>query len=267
LKIVSFSAIVEEDHPFKFNKLYFCINPIVHPAIMISHSTPVRFLCFLAVLGLPFTVQAHPKVNAFTGKNSVMMTFTDRRPPAVAQSDIVGALRVLREGGLLLFPTDTVWSIGCDASNPEAVQRLLDLKRASELEALVDSPKMLRQHIVHLHPRIETLLAYHLRPLTICYEQGRDLPASLSRDDGSYAIRMVQDDYCRTLIRAFGKAIVTAPADLRDDAYPTNFGAISSDVFEQVDFIVHHRRNDKSIAQPSVMVQLGHKDELEFLRE
>ena len=196
-----------------------------------------------------------------------MMTFTDRRPPAVAQSDIVGALRVLRQGGLLLYPTDTVWSIGCDATNPDAVQRLLTLKRASELEALVDSPKMLRKHIDHLHPRIETLLTYHQRPLTVCYDEASHLAAALRQPDGQYAIRMVQDGYCQALIRALGKPVVAAPADLRPHAYPANFGAISSDVFEQVDFIVHHRRNDKSIAQPSVMVQLGHKDELEFLRE
>ncbi|NBC09603.1 MAG: translation factor Sua5 [Bacteroidetes bacterium] len=229
--------------------------------------TPVRFLCILAVLGLPFSGQAHQKVNAFTGKFTAMMTFTDRRPPAAAQSDIVGALRVLRQGGLLLYPTDTVWSIGCDATDPDAVQRLLTLKRASELEALVDSPKMLRKHIDHLHPRLETLLAYHVRPLTVCYDDGQHLAEDLRRPDGKYAIRMVQDGYCQALIRAFGKPIVATSADLRPDAYPANFGAISSDVFEQVDFIVHHRRNDKSIAQPSVMVQLGHKDELEFLRE
>jgi L-threonylcarbamoyladenylate synthase len=206
-------------------------------------------------------------IDPLTGKIIGMMTFTNRRPPAVGQSDLAGALRALRSGGLVLYPTDTVWSMGCDASDPAAIRRLTQLKNASELEVLVDSPKMLRQHIAHLHPRIETLLAYHARPLTVCYDNGRNLPDELRDEQGKVAIRMVQDDYCRSLIRAFGSPIVAVPADLREGSFPINFGAISSDVFEKVDYIVHHRRNDKSIAQPSVMVQLGHKDELEFLRE
>ena len=196
-----------------------------------------------------------------------MMTFTERRSPAAGQFDLSGALRVLRQGGLILYPTDTVWSIGCDATNPEALQRLRELTCAAEPEALVDSPKMLKQHIIHLHPRIETLLSFHARPLTVCYEPAAQLPAALQNEAGQVPIRIVQDEYCQALIRNFGRPIAAVPADLREGAYPANFGAISSDVFEQVDFIVHHRRNDKSVAQPSVMVRLGRKDELEFLRE
>ena len=199
-----------------------------------------------------------------------MITFTNGRASAGQQQDFGQALTVLRDGGLLLYPTDTVWSVGCDATDPEALRRLRAMKSIDQhecLELLVDSPKMLKQYIAHFHPRIETLLSFHLRPLTVRYERGRNLPQEALDQEGSIAIRIVQDEYCQSLIRKLGRPIVALPADLKPGSFPANFGAISSDIIEQVDYIVHHRRNDKSIAQPSVMVQLGHKDELEFLRE
>lgn len=199
-----------------------------------------------------------------------MMTFTNGRAPAAARYDLKPALQVLRRGGIVLYPTDTVWSIGADATSPEAVAKLRALKELAPdeyLELLVDSPAMLQQYVEEFHPRIETLLHFHLRPLTVRYPAARNLPAQALHPDGSVAIRIVQDDYCRELIRALGKPVVALPADLRQGRFPANFGAVSSDVIEQVDYIVHHRRSDKSLAQPSVMVQLSAKDELEFLRE
>lgn len=200
-----------------------------------------------------------------------MMTFTNNgRAPSTRPHDLSQALRVLRQGGFLLYPTDTVWSVGCDATNAEALNRLRQIKRIGRqesLELLVDSPEMLKRHIQHFHPRIETLLTYHLRPLTVRYEQGRNLPKEALDSEGGVAIRIVQDEYCQSLIKRLGGPIVALPADLRPGFFPLNFGAISSDIVEQVDYIVHHRRNDMSISQLSVMVQLGHKDELEFLRE
>lgn len=199
-----------------------------------------------------------------------MITFTNGRASAGQQHDLGKALQVLRSGGLLLYPTDTVWSVGCDATDASALCRLRSLKSIDQhecLELLVDSPKMLKQYIAHFHPRIETLLHFHSRPITVRYDRGRNLPNEALDQEGGIAIRIVQDEYCQTLIRKLGHPVVALPADLQPQAFPANFGAISSDIIEQVDYIVHHRRNDKSIAQPSVMVQLGHKDELEFLRE
>lgn len=199
-----------------------------------------------------------------------MITFTNGRASAGQQHDLGKALQVLRSGGLLLYPTDTVWSVGCDATDASALRRLRSLKSIDQhecLELLVDSPKMLKQYIAHFHPRIETLLHFHSRPITVRYDRGRNLPNEALDKEGGIAIRIVQDEYCQTLIRKLGHPVVALPADLQPQAFPANFGAISSDIIEQVDYIVHHRRNDKSIAQPSVMVQLGHKDELEFLRE
>ncbi len=188
----------------------------------------------------------------------------------VQNYDLESALEMLRKGGLILYPTDTVWSIGCDATSPRAVGRVRQLKNTDDalgLEILVSSIDMLRRYVAHLHPRIETLLLYHLRPLTVVYKQGRNLPQSVLDKDGRAAIRLVQDDYCRQLIDALGKPLVAAEADLRPGYFPDSFGSISSDVVERVDYVARHRRTDRSPHQPSVMAQLSQRDELEFLRE
>ena len=188
----------------------------------------------------------------------------------VQNYDLESALETIRAGGLLLYPTDTVWSVGCDATNLRAVGRIRQLKQTDDalgLEILVSSIDMLRRYVAHLHPRIETLLLYHFRPLTVVYKQGRNLPNSILAEDGQVAIRLVQDEYCRELINRMGKPLVATEADLRQGYYPDNFGAISSDVIERVDYVSQHRRSDKIPAQPSVMARLSFRDELEFLRE
>ena len=126
---------------------------------------------------------------------------------------------------------------------------------------------MLKNYVRHLHPRLETLLHYHVRPLTIIYDQGRQLPNSILESDGSIAVRLVQDDYCRALIDELGYPIVAVPADLREGFYPPGFGTISSDVVAKVDYVSRHRRTDRVISELSVMVRLDEKDELEFIRE
>ena len=188
----------------------------------------------------------------------------------VQNYDLESALETLQSGGLILYPTDTVWSIGCDATNLRAVGRIRQLKKTDDalgLEILVSSIDMLRRYVAHLHPRIETLLLYHLRPLTVAYRQGRNLPNSILDENGQVAIRLAQDEYCRQLITRLGKPVVATEADLRLGYYPDSFGAISSDVIERVDYVSKYRRSDKIPAQPLVMARLSPRDELEFLRE
>ncbi|MCO6489237.1 MAG: Sua5/YciO/YrdC/YwlC family protein [Phaeodactylibacter sp.] len=199
-----------------------------------------------------------------------MTISTNGRAIMVQNYDLDNALETLRTGGLILYPTDTVWSIGCDATNPRAVSRLRQLKKTDDAlgtEVLVNSLDMLRRYVAHLHPRIETLLIYHLRPLTVLYEQGRNLPADVLSGNGQVPIRLVQDEYCRHLIGQLGRPLAAAAADLRQGYFPDSFGAISSDVIERVDYVARHRRSDKAPARPSVVARLSVRDELEFLRD
>lgn len=188
----------------------------------------------------------------------------------VQNYNLEGALAVLERGGLMLYPTDTIWSIGCDATNAKAIENLIQLKRPDQpacLEILVDSVEMLRNYVKHLHPRIETLLIYHVRPLTIIFDNVEHLPENVRDNNLSVAFRMVQDDYCRKLIAAFGKPLVASYACVGCNDYPANFGSVSSEIIQGVDFVTRHRQHEKIIGQPSVMVRLTEEDELEFLRD
>ncbi len=199
-----------------------------------------------------------------------MTTTTNEIAQMVQNYDLEGALSTLSQGGLLLYPTDTLWSIGCDATNPGAIDRLLQVKPTNTntpLEILVDSIQMLKQYVDHLHPRIETLLYYHVRPLTVICRKARNLPTNLLPPDGRIAIRMVQDDFCRALIQTYGSPLVATYATLNEQYYPSTFGAVSSEVIQAVDYVVNHRRTEKIPGEPSVMVSLSEKDELIFLRE
>lgn len=199
-----------------------------------------------------------------------MTTFTNQTSYMVQNYDLDHALLALTKGGLILYPTDTIWSIGCDATNPGTIQKLFRLKQNpsyQNVEILVDSIKMLRNYVQHLHPRIETLLIYHLRPLTVLFERAINLPKSLMGPGRTIAIRLVQDQYCRSLIEAFGKPIVATSANVHKEPLPAYFGSVSSTIIQGVDYVVKHRQQEKSHGYPSVMVKLSDKDELIFLRE
>ena len=202
-----------------------------------------------------------------------MLTATSTNATAcmVQDYDLEGAIASLRSGDLILYPTDTIWSIGCDATNTRAIERIIKLKRAASaslhFEILVDSLQMLKHYVNHLHPRLETLLVYHVRPLTVVLDQARNLPANLITNDGSIAIRVVQDQYCRELIKAFGHPIVATFANVIDDPIPAHFGAISSEILQGVDYVSKFRQHEKNHGQPSVMVRLSDQDELLFLRD
>lgn len=185
-------------------------------------------------------------------------------------SDLQPSLNALATGGLILYPTDTVWSIGCDATNPEALQRVRSLRNLPEghpLVILVADLETLKKHADFVHPRVETLLAHHQRPLTMVFDKGIGLPAEALGPGGSVALRITSDPFCVQLIREFGKPIVATEACIGSGPIPTHFGEVSSAVIENVDYVVRHRQMDKQMEQPSVIARLNEDEELEFIRE
>jgi len=197
------------------------------------------------------------------------MTKTNLQALSFEADQINRAVEVLTDKGLLLYPTDTIWGIGCDATNVEAVAKIYALKKrdlSKPLVVLVDSLRMLKDYVEQVHPRMDTLLAYHKRPLTVIYEKAKQLPDNLIAKDRSVAIRVVQDDFCKAMIRQFGKPIVATSANISNEPFPDNFGAISSEVIKGIDFVVRHRQCEKTANQPSVLVRVLANGELEFLR-
>ena len=198
-----------------------------------------------------------------------MTTFTKRTTSLMVHGkDLDNSLATLNNEGLLLFPTDTIWSIGCDATDEIATRRLLRLKPNDQpLEIIVDSVEMLREYVLHLHPRIETLLCYHARPLSIVFKEVKNLADVLINHPYPIAFRLCQDDYCRQLISAFGKPVLTTAATLTSDKIPASFGSICSDVFSVVDYISKFRQETNNMEGPAVMVAFDYNGELSFLRE
>ncbi len=198
------------------------------------------------------------------------MMQTDLQQLMFGKDNLETITTTLENSGLILYPTDTIWGIGCDATNGDAVQRIFDLKRRpydKPFVLLVNSIEMLKNYVEHVHPRIETLLMHHLQPLTMIYDRAKNLPPISHDKSGSVAIRVVQDSFCKELIGQFGKPLIASSANISDKPFPANFGGISSDVITGVDYVVKWKQGEKKLSQPSVIAKFSEKEELIFLRE
>lgn len=187
-----------------------------------------------------------------------------------SHQEVTRALETIAQNGTILFPTDTIWGLGCDATNPIAIQKIREIKQIPENEGLVvlvDSLDQLKSYVGNLHPRIETLLIYHTRPVTIVYENPKGFPESLLHGDGSLAIRITRDPFCQELIQKLGKPIVATAAHVKDTPLPAYFGAVRSDVITGVDYVVRYRQKDRPIGEPSVIMKMNADAELESIRE
>lgn len=177
---------------------------------------------------------------------------------------------ILAEGKTILYPTDTIWGLGCDATNEEAVKSIYNLKQRKKDKPfliLVDSLEMLKEYVVDLHPRIETLLHYHNRPLTIIHKQADNLPEISVANDKSVGIRITQDDFCKSIIRKLGKPVTSTSANISNNPPPAFFMEISEKVKSLVDYIVPIRQEDTTAKEPSVIAKYDEMGELIILRK
>ncbi len=176
---------------------------------------------------------------------------------------------ILTKGGSILYPTDTIWGIGCDACNVKSVDNIFKLKQTQKdkgLVLLVSDNEMLHQYVNRVHPKIQNLLDYHTRPVTVVYENAKNLPEEVISNDGSIAIRIVQDIFCQEMIRALGRPIVSTTANISTHPVPKNFKDIDTTIINGVDYVVKHRQDEVTNNLPSVMVKLSAKNELDFIR-
>ena len=179
-------------------------------------------------------------------------------------------ISTLENGGLILYPTDSVWAIGCDATNVEAIKKVLALKQRKEgrgLVLLAEDLKMVGKYVDYIPPRIDMLLVYHTRPLTIIYDLAENLPKEVLGPKNTVAMRTAQDDFCKNIVQKFGKPLVATTANIDNSEIPLHFGAINSDIVEAVDYVVRFRRDEKKDGSLSVIARMGEDGELEFLRE
>lgn len=178
-------------------------------------------------------------------------------------------IRILKEGGTILYPTDTIWGIGCDAFNLKAVHEIFEIKRRPKTKPfilLVSDVKMLKEYINELHPRIETLLQYYERPLTVIYKHNQNLPKFLLAKDSSVAIRVTNDPFCQQIIHDLGKPIVSTSANLSGQDIPSKFDEIDPSIINNVDYVVNYKRHQSQLSNPSVIIAYDEEGEIQFLR-
>lgn len=186
------------------------------------------------------------------------------------QEDIKKACQVLYEGGVILYPTDTVWGIGCDATNPEAVRRVYEIKKRQDTKALlvlVDSSVKVDFYVRDVPEVAWDLIDLADKPLTIIYNQARNLAPNLIAEDGSIGIRVTNEDFSRRLCQRFRKAIVSTSANISGEPTPSNFSEISEELKSQVDYIVAYRQDDLSRPKPSSILKLGAGAQIKVIRE
>jgi L-threonylcarbamoyladenylate synthase len=173
-------------------------------------------------------------------------------------NDISNCLSVLQYGGIILYPTDTIWGIGCDATNEAAVAKIFALKkRAGEksMIVLMADEKDIIQYITQPDLSVIDYLHTVTKPTTVIYEGATGLAESVLHSDGSVAIRITRDPFCKHLIKKFKKPIVSTSANVSGLASPAIFSFITNEIKNGVDYIVQHRRDDLITAAPSAIIK------------
>ncbi len=185
-------------------------------------------------------------------------------------NDLNRAYETLLGGGIILYPTDTIWGIGCDASREKSVGMIYQIKKRHDSKAmliLVNSESMLKDYVVKVPDVADALLNAAEKPLTIIYPRARNLPGNLINRDGSIGIRVTRDPFCQQLIGRLGKPLVSTSANISGDPYPANYDEISEKILKQVDYIVQHRREDHLKNRPSALIRVRENNRIDVIRK
>lgn len=183
--------------------------------------------------------------------------------------DIKKACQVMQDGGVILYPTDTIWGIGCDATNEEAVRRVYEIKHRADSKAmlvLVDSAVKVDFYVQDVPAVAWDLIDVADKPLTIIYSGARNLAPNLLAEDGSVGIRVTGEEFSKALCFRFRKAIVSTSANVSGQPSPRTFAEISDEIKNAVDYVVEARRTEAGPARPSSIIKLGQGGEVKIIR-
>ncbi|WP_417188300.1 L-threonylcarbamoyladenylate synthase [Bacteroides sp.] len=184
--------------------------------------------------------------------------------------DIKKACQVMNEGGVILYPTDTIWGIGCDATNEEAVRRVYEIKQRSDSKAmlvLVDSPVKVDFYVQDVPEVAWDLIEVADKPLTIIYSGARNLASNLIAEDGSVGIRVTNEEFSKRLCQQFRKAIVSTSANISGQPSPANYSEITEELKSMVDYVVGYRQEEMGHPKPSSIIKLDKGGVIKIIRE
>lgn len=185
------------------------------------------------------------------------------------QNDMATALKILQDGGIILYPTDTVWGIGCDATNREAVKKIFKLKQredAKSMLVLVGSEGQLQQVVENVPETAWMLLDSAVNPITIIYDRPINIADNLKAEDGSVGIRITNELFSKSLCQKLRRPIVSTSANITGKKTPTNFSEISEEIINGVDYVVRFRQQDTSKKQPSNIVKISDSEIIKVIR-
>ena len=183
---------------------------------------------------------------------------------------ILEAVKVLNSGGVILYPTDTVWGIGCDATNPEAVKRVYEIKRREDSKALiclVDSDARLSRYVRNVADVTWDMIEMAEKPLTIIFDQAVGLAPNLLAEDGSVGLRITKEEFSKELCFRFQKPIVSTSANISGEPTARTFDEISDDIKNAVDYVVKYNRQCKEKHKPSSIIKIDANGKFQIIRE
>ena len=185
------------------------------------------------------------------------------------EEDIKKAVEVIRQGGVILYPTDTIWGIGCDATNPEAVARVYQIKQRDDSKALiclVDSEARLQRYVRNVPDVAWDVMELATKPTTVILDNAVNLAPNLIAEDGSIAMRITREAFSRELCYRFQKPIVSTSANISGEPAAQNYRDIAPELLEAVDYVCWTRRQEHLPHQPSSIIKISENGEVKILR-
>lgn len=179
-------------------------------------------------------------------------------------------IEILNKGGILLYPTDTVWGLGCDATNAIAVQKIYALKKRNEAQSLislVNDSAMLNKCVRNVPAAAWDIIEYSEKPVTIIYDEPSFIAANAVAEDNTVAIRLTKDDFCSQLLHRFRKPIVSTSANISGEPTPSIFQEVSTEIKQGVDYVVKHRQGDRKRSAPSSIIQIKNNGVIKIIRK
>jgi len=186
------------------------------------------------------------------------------------QEDLKNALETLKKGGVILYPTDTIWGIGCDSTNAHAVERIFRIKKRDDSRSmliLIDEAWRLADYIKEIPDIAMQLIEVTDKPLTIIYPGAKGISPNLISKDGSIGIRVTSDEFCRKLIGSLNRPIVSTSANFSGSPSPQNFSEISEEIVKSVNYVVKWRQMEIGKSKPSSIIKIGIRGEIEIIRK
>lgn len=186
------------------------------------------------------------------------------------RTEIENTVRVFEEGGVVVYPTDTVWGIGCDALNARAVERVYKIKRRDvqkSLIVLLDEYSALNKYVAKVPDITVDLISSIDNPVTVIYDNAKNLPKNVAAPDGTIAIRVVRDEFCRNIIKELGKPIISSSANISGESTPLVFKQIAPEVIRQADYVVKLFHDQFNQGKASTIIRLYSNGTYKIIRE